>query len=147
MKEDSVIVSASHTSAHNGVTHVYLQQLVNGLQVFNGVANVNVDRSGVIISVGNSFFTKKIPAPASVPKFSASQAVLSLAKLLNLDTEESALHEAAESDLSSGIASVEVSGAAWALKPISATLKYIQVNGGSSLSLVWSLETDMKDNM
>ena len=56
----SVHVASSHKS-HNGVTHVYLQQVVNGLEVVNGVANVNVDSKGDVISVGNSFFKNVAP--------------------------------------------------------------------------------------
>ncbi|KAI8974993.1 Fungalysin metallopeptidase-domain-containing protein [Pilobolus umbonatus] len=48
------VLSAYQTDL-NGVTHVHLRQKVNGLQVFNGDINVNVDRHGRVISYGNSF--------------------------------------------------------------------------------------------
>ncbi|KAG0194999.1 Fungalysin/Thermolysin Extracellular metalloproteinase 5, partial [Mortierella sp. GBA43] len=50
------IVKNAYTSDHNGVTHVYLRQVVDGLEVVNGDINVNVDRSGRVISYGNSFY-------------------------------------------------------------------------------------------
>jgi len=56
----SVHVASSHKS-HNGVTHVYLQQVVNGVEVVNGVANVNIDSNGKVLSVGNSFFKNVAP--------------------------------------------------------------------------------------
>ncbi|KAG0329861.1 Fungalysin/Thermolysin Extracellular metalloproteinase 5 [Dissophora globulifera] len=50
------IVKNAYTSKHNGVTHVYLRQVINGLEVVNGDINVNVDRDGNVISYGDSFY-------------------------------------------------------------------------------------------
>ncbi|KAF9353590.1 Fungalysin/Thermolysin Extracellular metalloproteinase 5 [Mortierella sp. NVP85] len=50
------IIKNAYTSKHNGVTHVYLRQVVDGLEVINGDINVNVDRSGNVISYGDSFY-------------------------------------------------------------------------------------------
>jgi extracellular elastinolytic metalloproteinase len=49
------IVQSSYKSDLNGVTHVYLRQRVNDLEVLNGDMNINVGRHGDIISYGNSF--------------------------------------------------------------------------------------------
>lgn len=49
------IVQSAYKSDLNGVTHVYLRQKVNGLEVLNGDININVDRFGQIISYGDSF--------------------------------------------------------------------------------------------
>ncbi|KAJ1979075.1 hypothetical protein H4R35_001659 [Dimargaris xerosporica] len=44
------------TRSRFGVTHVYLQQMVQGIPVENGVMNINVhDTDGKILSFGNSF--------------------------------------------------------------------------------------------
>ena len=40
---------------HNGVTHVYFSQRLRGIEVFNGVINVNITRDGSITSIGNRF--------------------------------------------------------------------------------------------
>ncbi|KAF9909534.1 Fungalysin/Thermolysin Extracellular metalloproteinase 5 [Lobosporangium transversale] len=50
------IVKNAYTSGHNGVTHVYLRQVINGLEVVNGDINVNVDKNGNVISYGDSFY-------------------------------------------------------------------------------------------
>ncbi|KAF9362133.1 Fungalysin/Thermolysin Extracellular metalloproteinase 5 [Mortierella sp. AD094] len=50
------IVKNAYTSKHNGVTHVYLRQLIDGLEVVNGDINVNVDKNGNVISYGDSFY-------------------------------------------------------------------------------------------
>ncbi|KAJ3385109.1 Fungalysin/Thermolysin Extracellular metalloproteinase 5 [Lobulomyces angularis] len=53
---EQFLVTSSHKSDHNGVTHVYLQQIINGLKVANSFANVNLDRSGNVLSFGSSFY-------------------------------------------------------------------------------------------
>lgn len=56
LSSSDYVVKNSYTSAHNGVTHVYLRQMVDGLEVVNGNININVDRSGNVISYGDSFY-------------------------------------------------------------------------------------------
>ena len=43
----------SYTDKNTGVTHVYVRQLVNGLEVTNGLMNINI-KDGVVLSYGNS---------------------------------------------------------------------------------------------
>ena len=50
-----IAVTDSYTDAHNGVTHVYLRQRYNGIEVFDANVNVNVARDGSIISLDSSF--------------------------------------------------------------------------------------------
>ncbi|KAL1916447.1 uncharacterized protein VTP21DRAFT_5638 [Calcarisporiella thermophila] len=50
------VVKNSYRSNHNGVTHVYLRQRIDGLEVANGDININVDGSGRVVSYGNSFY-------------------------------------------------------------------------------------------
>ncbi|KAI8873389.1 hypothetical protein GQ42DRAFT_166395 [Ramicandelaber brevisporus] len=48
-------VSSSHTTEDIGVTHIYLRQLVNGLEIANADMNINVDKNGKVISYGSTF--------------------------------------------------------------------------------------------
>jgi extracellular elastinolytic metalloproteinase len=50
---DFVIRDDSYTDKATGVTHVYVRQLVNGIEVADGDINVNV-KDGVILSFGDS---------------------------------------------------------------------------------------------
>jgi extracellular elastinolytic metalloproteinase len=43
----------SYTDKNTGVTHVYVRQLVNGLEVADGDININI-KDGMVISYGNS---------------------------------------------------------------------------------------------
>ncbi|KAJ3159266.1 Fungalysin/Thermolysin Extracellular metalloproteinase 5 [Geranomyces michiganensis] len=196
-------VSSSHTSDHNGVTHVYLQQYVDGFEIANGVANVNIDASGAILSYGNSFYTRPHPAEPLAKRSKAplsrqreqqillvndaddndaqfpsaagddddndekssstsanqyiigqlalgpADAVLSVARLLNVEIDDSKLREVPTSDFAPGSGDVPtfaVAGAPFALKDIPAKLKWIQDNDGRDLRLVWDLEIEMLDN-
>ncbi|KAF9948980.1 Fungalysin/Thermolysin Extracellular metalloproteinase 5, partial [Modicella reniformis] len=56
LTDSEYIVKNAYTSKHNGVTHVYLRQRIDGLEVINGDINVNVDKHGNVISYGDSFY-------------------------------------------------------------------------------------------
>jgi extracellular elastinolytic metalloproteinase len=138
----SIKVTSSHKASHNGVTHVYLRQVINGLEVVNGVGNVNVDRNGQILSVGNSFYAGPVPTRNFHLQHTASDAVRSLAKLLNKDAGQKMTEVPSVTE-----GRTTVSGAAFALADIPASVKYIQTEGGASLKMVWDIEVEMKDNM
>ncbi|KAJ2140330.1 hypothetical protein IW136_002637 [Coemansia sp. RSA 678] len=59
VSESGLKVKSAYRSEHTGVTHVYFKQVVNGLEVVNGNANVNIDKHGRVISSGNSFAQTK----------------------------------------------------------------------------------------
>ncbi|KAL7422859.1 hypothetical protein Q5752_002156 [Cryptotrichosporon argae] len=52
----------THTDARTYVTHVYARQLLNGLEVSDGDINLNIDRDGRILSIGDSFHPGDAPA-------------------------------------------------------------------------------------
>ncbi|MEX2176183.1 MAG: M36 family metallopeptidase, partial [Pirellulaceae bacterium] len=56
-------VSKQYTDAHNGITHIYLQQTFNGLPVADAVAAVNISQQGQILTAGSNFVTG-LPHPA-----------------------------------------------------------------------------------
>ncbi|KAJ1942201.1 hypothetical protein FBU59_003269, partial [Linderina macrospora] len=52
---NTVKVTDAYTDARSGITHVHVRQMVNGIDVINGLANVNIDSEGRVISSSNSF--------------------------------------------------------------------------------------------
>ncbi|KAF8804118.1 extracellular elastinolytic metallo proteinase [Phlegmacium glaucopus] len=52
----------SYTDKNTGVTHVYVRQLVNGLEVTDGDMNINI-KDGVVLSYGTSFYKGPSPPP------------------------------------------------------------------------------------
>jgi len=84
------IVKNAYTSKHNGVTHVYLRQKVDGLEVVNGDINVNVDQDGHVISYGNSFYQGAPPSKRErhLAKRGLNDRVLSIKEWIREETEE-----------------------------------------------------------
>ncbi|KDN36400.1 hypothetical protein RSAG8_10854, partial [Rhizoctonia solani AG-8 WAC10335] len=54
-ESDYYIRNDSYTDKNTGITHVYVRQLFNGLEVADGNINLNI-RDGRILSYGDSFF-------------------------------------------------------------------------------------------
>ena len=55
---DEVTVTNQYQSEHNSATHLYLQQQLNGIAVFNGNLNVTLNKDGQILYIGNRFAGK-----------------------------------------------------------------------------------------
>jgi len=82
-------VSDQYRSQNNGVTHLYLQQRFQGIEVFNALLNFNITEDGEVLYVGRRFIpqlSEKINA--SVPELSAYQAIEKAAQNLGISLEE-----------------------------------------------------------
>ena len=55
---DEIRVTDEYVSKHNGVTHIYLQQMQNGIPVYNAVINLNISKEGRVVFSGNTFISK-----------------------------------------------------------------------------------------
>ena len=90
-----LIVSDQYVSQHNGVTHIYLRQRFNGIEVFGGNININIAPDGSVINLGNSFVRCAfrrcvVPHPAlRHSSLSAIEAVESAAEHLGLSVNHS----------------------------------------------------------
>jgi len=56
----------SYTDVNTGVTHVYVRQFVNGLEVVDGLINLNV-KDGVVLSYGDSSYRGDAPKSFEAP--------------------------------------------------------------------------------
>lgn len=80
-----IVVKDRYVSRHNGVTHLYLRQRLAGVEVFNGDININIDRDGRVINLGNHFVADlKNVVQMTGPSLSAIEAVQRAAGHLNL---------------------------------------------------------------
>jgi len=52
---DEAVVRDHYSSRHTGTTHIYLDQYVGGIQVYNATININIAADGSVINVGSSF--------------------------------------------------------------------------------------------
>jgi len=72
------VVEYSYPTRHNKLTHVYLRQMANGLEIANCEVNVNVAPTGEIISMGVSAFKGEMPVETT-NVVSAEEAIFRLA--------------------------------------------------------------------
>jgi len=120
------------------VTRAKFQQLVNGIEVYNGMAHVTVDRDGKIVSSANSFYLDVPPKSpttdlASLSK-SAIEAVIAFAKHIKVEVPPDGRLQA--DDMVDGV--VRVIGAAFAGGPLPIKQMYFHVEGWK-LESVWNL--------
>ena len=68
-------ISSSYVSKHTGVSHVYLQQMKDGIPVLGAILNVNVGADGSVLSLGNRFHPElALWTGASLPSVAAIDA-------------------------------------------------------------------------
>ncbi len=82
------VVTNEYRSTRSGITHIYLKQQLDGIEVANGTLNVNVAADGRVLSVGNRFVPDLAPrmrARTSQTQLDAATAVKRAATGLGLD--------------------------------------------------------------
>ena len=128
-------VSDAYRSRHNGVTHVYLEQRIGGLQVRESAMTVNVDSEGKVLHLGSRFRSGIREAAAGAVALGADQALIRAAE--QLDLVPSAEVRTLQAPVGSERATV-LSDAGISLSPIPARLVY-QPTADGSLRLAWNL--------
>jgi hypothetical protein len=129
-------VASSYRSAHNGVTHVNMNQRFDGLEVFGAYVTVNVASDGEVLFVGDSLVKGLSDASGSV-QTDATDAVEAAAAGLGLD-EPSNLRVISESDGPAQRSVVSRGGISDA--PIPARLGWQPTEDG--LRLAWQMVID-----
>ncbi|HSH02645.1 MAG TPA: M36 family metallopeptidase [Anaerolineae bacterium] len=122
----------------NGVTHIFLQQRYRGIEVYNGIININVAEDGSIMNVGNRFAPRISEATTSKNAgLTANQAVRSAANHLGLTINNKGLEvrQSAMGDAQSQV----FSPAGIARQDITAELVYLPLEDGS-VRLAWNVE-------
>lgn len=134
-------VTDAYTSRHSGVTHVYLRQQLDGLDVVGANVNVNVTREGRVLTAGGSFipFLEDARRSAS-PSLSAAAATEAAALHLGLELSEPL--EVRERAGGAAQATLLSEGGI-AREPIPAELVFFPVEGG--VRLAWALRIDERE--
>ncbi|KAI9349208.1 Fungalysin metallopeptidase-domain-containing protein [Obelidium mucronatum] len=138
-----VKVSNSVYSADAKTYHIHYTETFHGLPIANANSNVNIDASGNILSIHQSFVPAEIKNKAvpvgkrDAPVIPVQQAVLNFAEAKGLKTTDKLTVS------NKGDNSFTVSGASFALSPIRASEKYYQTASG--LVHVWDISVEQKD--
>ncbi len=131
-------ITDAYSSAHNGVTHVYLGQSHRGVRVAGPAMTVNVDRSGRVIYAPSRLMPGIAAATSGRDSLGPAGAVESAAAALDLGLNRALT-------ILSGPEGTDrrtlLSGGGISLGPISARLVYQPVGAGR-LRLAWSVEIE-----
>lgn len=129
---------------HNGVTHVYLRQTVNDLEIDGTEVGLHVDRNGRVFHRTGTFVpgvSGRAAAAPTFPAISQEAAIRSAARQLgvrrvdaDLALEESSLGADRRQDYSSSELSED---------PIPVRLRYLRAPDSDRLTLVWNLVLKM----
>ncbi|KAH8144892.1 uncharacterized protein LAJ45_11098 [Morchella importuna] len=127
-----------YTDVDTGITHVYFTQTLNGLDIENAQANINIKRDGSILSMGLSFVTEGLDVPAPVRRqtlLSPLEALKGIVEKMDLPLNVVAAEAVPESSLVGGGQSFTIMGSEGAVSEPRADLTYYQTSEG--IKLVW----------
>ena len=135
---EEISVSSEVASAHNGITHVHLQQGYRGIEVYNGILTVNVRKDGSVLSAGSRFVANIASlAEGQSARKAAAEAAMAAARHLNLTprSEIRALRDKGGPD-----EATTLSDGGIAARPIEARLVWLPVGG--AVRLAWCVEIE-----
>lgn len=125
-------ISREYQSAHNGVTHIYFAQRHAGIEVVNGLININIAPDGRVINVGNRFVADlAYRVNATEPTIGAAEAVAAAARHLGLEAPRTRVAR----DLGGPAREAVFAGSDFSLEDIHAKLMYLPLASGPRL--VW----------
>jgi extracellular elastinolytic metalloproteinase len=130
-------VTSSYTDADAGVTHVYLRQRYQGLEVYGTETDLHLDRNQKVVSLHSAFIANVANAgraAATTPALTPVQAVAAAARVLNLPAP-GGLNVVKDGTPAEGLTFSE---AGISLDPIPVKLMY-QARPSGELVLVWDV--------
>ena len=142
---DALKVTNNYQSSGSKTTHIYFQQVVNGLPVVNANININIAKNGEVINVGSSILPSVgINTPAPNPQLSAVQALNAIVASLGW-TYEGTPQVLSTKPLSAAKETVISSAGISMAAEIPASLRYVPRNDGS-VELAWLLNIQTTDS-
>ncbi|KAJ2857178.1 hypothetical protein J3B02_001175 [Coemansia erecta] len=163
---NSIKIADAYIDEASGIAHVYAKQMIDGIEVANGLANVNIDKSNRIISSSQSFIRNannsssnkrrsltssgSLVARAGVDN-SLRTALKSLADYVNSSISDKQLQSvvvAAQSSLASGEPGFMLGGVPSDVavkESVTAQQMLIQKSDGS-VAPVWHMILEQKDH-
>jgi len=81
-------VQSSHRSKHNGVTHIYMRQYVNGIEMHNGDMQIHLDKNGKVFLLHNQFEPNLANKVSTTnPSITANVAIINAFRHLEIRSE------------------------------------------------------------
>ncbi|HEY3176922.1 MAG TPA: M36 family metallopeptidase [Candidatus Polarisedimenticolia bacterium] len=137
-----IVIRDRYRTEHNGVTHIYIAQTLRGIEVFNGLINVNVTKDGRIANLGNRFVADLArSAGTRAPALTAEEAIGRVAARLGLRVT-APLEE--ESGPTGAARAVVYRAGALSIHPIRVKLVYLPYRPGQ-VRLTWEVDISPND--
>ncbi len=131
-----ILVTDQYVSKHTGVTHIYLRQRYNDIEIINANININIASDGAVINLGSSFVSDLEGAVnGTVPILDPGEAVRLSAESVGLTFASPPVLE--ENSAGAG-ESLMFGGGAVSKEPIPVKLVYEALDDG--LHLAWNVE-------
>ena len=128
-------VTSTATSKSSGLTHVYLRQQLNGIDVEGGDANVSVMRDGRVLSMGSRLIPNLAARATSVRSINASQTIQSAAAFVGIASPQPG---AVQQSLGGASESLVFAGGNVSEGTVPTKLVY-QLGDDGALHLAWNL--------
>lgn len=135
-------IQNSYQSKHNGLTHIYFRQHLNGIEMLNADMQIHLDKKGEVFRLHNQF----VPSLAdkvtiNAPKITAIAAIESALKSLNLTKKQGLYLISKDETLNQ---SANYSNAGVSLANIPAKLVY-NLNSDNKPRLAWDLQIQLNN--
>ncbi|KAI9595889.1 Fungalysin metallopeptidase-domain-containing protein [Syncephalis fuscata] len=152
LKDSDYTVKSSYTTKSPSITHVYLKQLVQGVEVTNGDLAVHVDAKGNVIAFGDNFYhgtdnsKRNLWAGQSAPRFvSPRDAFKTVADYIGKPVDAAKLSESPRQDPETKKQQYVLKGVDYTLEDVVAQQSYIQTKDGK-LEAAWEFFVDLGAN-
>ena len=139
------VVQDAVTTAHSGLTHLYLKQRLDGIPVANRVTNFNIDAEGQVLSFGSQLVPDlAAKTTARVPSLMPEEALAATAMHFGLSPDKNSpiLLET----LGGPTQGARFAAPALSRSEVTAQLAYWEPDAGGPVQLVWELVVDLPDN-
>ncbi|MBJ6117999.1 T9SS-dependent M36 family metallopeptidase [Pontibacter sp. BT310] len=137
------VVTDQYTSKNNGVTHIYLRQRFQGIEVVGANLNINIDRDGNVINMGSRFIPNLRGAIRNnTAALSAPQAANAAARHLKLAVKKPLQikeRRKPTEKIAAAAKAVVLTDGGISLSPIPAKLVYQPMEDGT-VRLAWEVE-------
>ena len=141
LSKDNFKIIDSHISQQSGVTHVYFIQTHNGIEIYNAISNMAIDKEGNVVHFNENFIN--LPARDTQPRrVTPSQAVINVAGHYGQKVSQSLdiLRSLRSPNQKTMLFDKNI-----AMGEIVTKLEYMPV--GKELQLVWSVVYEKKDDL
>ena len=140
---ESYVVSDQYTDEHSGITHIYLRQTFNGLEVMNADLSIHISPRGEVIHTTSSFVrdAQVVGEPGPPLVVSASQAFKEWSDDLGFGLLATPQVVTVDSDSPDAPTTLDVGSSL--IEDVSARLVYVPTAEG--LELAWRLDVHSAD--